>query len=275
MIYLKAIDNLIGDKMKYYVVDAFTDTIFKGNPAGVCLIPEFPDASLLQNIAYENNLSETAFVVNRGDYYELRWFTPESEIDLCGHATLASAFVVANFVNKNASIMNFQTMSGILTVIKYNDLYEMNFPLRDPTPIAITDLMKQAVGVPVLEAHLSRDMILLLENEQQVQNLSPNFSLIGELPDCFGLVVTAQGDTADFVSRYFAPNASIPEDPVTGSSHSSLIPFWSKRLNKSKMTARQLSQRGGTLLCEDCGDRVKISGNAVLYSEGDIKLNMN
>ncbi len=261
--------------MKYYVVDAFTDTIFKGNPAGVCLIPEFPDASLLQNIAYENNLSETAFVVNRGDYYELRWFTPESEIDLCGHATLASAFVVANFVNKNASIMNFQTMSGILTVIKYNDLYEMNFPLRDPTPIAITDLMKQAVGVPVLEAHLSRDMILLLENEQQVQNLSPNFSLIGELPDCFGLVVTAQGDTADFVSRYFAPNASIPEDPVTGSSHSSLIPFWSKRLNKSKMTARQLSQRGGTLLCEDCGDRVKISGNAVLYSEGDIKLNMN
>lgn len=258
--------------MKYYVIDAFTDTLFKGNPAGVCLVDEFPEESLMKNIAYENNLSETAFVVKRKNHYDLRWFTPESEIDLCGHATLASAFVIANFVDKSSFVMHFHTMSGILTVTKNNDYYEMDFPTRMPTPIPITPLMNQAIGVAILEAHISRDIILLLKNEQQVKDLLPSFSLINQIPDCFGLVVTAKGDSADFVSRYFVPHAGIPEDPVTGSSHSSLIPFWSKRLDKDKMTAKQLSKRGGTLLCEYCGDRVKISGKAILYSEGDIKI---
>lgn len=258
--------------MKYYVVDAFADKLFSGNQAGVCLLDEWPCDETMQNIAAENNLSETAFVVKRQNHYDLRWFTPTIEIDLCGHATLASAFVVANFLDSGISDMDFHTKSGVLSVKKIDELFEMDFPSRKPEKIEVTPQMEKAIGAPVLEAHMSRDMLLLLENEVQVKNLHPNLSAVAALSDCVGVIVTAKGDSADFVSRFFAPNVGVPEDPVTGSAHSTLIPFWSERLGKDKMNARQLSKRGGTLYCKNCGDRVKISGNAVLYLQGEIIL---
>lgn len=236
----------------------------------MCLLDEWLDDALMQSIAFENNLSETAFVVKHENYYDLRWFTTEAEIDLCGHATLASAFIISSFVDKNADNMDFHTMSGVLSVKKIGELYEMDFPARKPKPIQITSLMGQAIGVPVLEAHLSRDMLLLLDNEQRVRDIKPDMGLIAKLPDCLGLIVTAKSGEADFVSRFFVPNDGIPEDPVTGSTHSTLIPFWSERLQKDKMTAKQLSRRGGTLFCENCGERVKIAGKAVLYLQGEI-----
>lgn len=257
--------------MKYYIVDAFTDKLFKGNQAGVCLLDEWLDDETMQNIASENNLAETAFVVKRDDYYDLRWFTPKTEIDLCGHATLASAFIISNFVDDSAEKIDFHTMSGELSVEKKNDLFEMNFPARMPAPIPITQLMEQSIGVSVQEAYLSRDMLLLIDSEQQVKNLNPDLSLVSKLPDCFALIVTARGERADFVSRFFAPNAGIPEDPVTGSSHCTLIPFWAQRLKKEKMAAKQLSKRGGTLYCEYRNDRVIIAGKAALYLQGDIR----
>jgi PhzF family phenazine biosynthesis protein len=258
--------------MKYYIVDAFADELFKGNQAGVCILEKWIDADLMQNIAAENNLAETAFVVKSGDHYDLRWFTPEIEIDLCGHGTLASAFVVSNFVDKGAVCMDFHTKSGVLSVCRKDDLYEMDFPSRKPEPIAVTPLMAEAVGTAVLEAHISRDVLLLVGSEQEVRNLKPRFDLIEQIPDCFGLIVTAKGESVDFVSRFFTPNAGILEDPVTGSTHSTLIPFWAERLHKDEMVARQLSERGGTLLCGNCGERVKISGKAVLFLEGEIKI---
>lgn len=257
--------------MKYYIVDAFADELFRGNQAGVCLLDEWLDDEIMQSIASENNLAETAFVVKRNDYYDLRWFTPETEIDLCGHATLASAFVISNFVDDSMVKMDFHTMSGKLTVEKKADLFEMDFPARMPVPIQVTQLMEQSIGIPVREAHLSRDMLLLVDSEQQVKDLQPDLSLVSKLPGCFALIVTAKGEQADFVSRFFVPNAGIPEDPVTGSSHSTLIPFWAQKLKKEKMIAKQLSKRGGTLYCEYKKDRVMISGKAILYLEGDIR----
>ncbi|WP_099468653.1 PhzF family phenazine biosynthesis protein [Konateibacter massiliensis] len=258
--------------MKYYIIDAFTDELFKGNQAGVCLLDEWLDDDIMQSIASENNLAETAFVVKRKDYYDLRWFSPETEIDLCGHATLAAAFVISNFIDNSAVKMVFHTMSGILSVEKKVDLFEMDFPARMPIPISVTQLMEQAIGVPVQEAHLSRDMLVLVDSEKQVRDLQPDLSLISKLPDCFALIVTAKGKEVDFVSRFFAPNAGIPEDPVTGSSHSTLIPFWAQKLKKEKMVAKQLSKRGGTLYCEYQNDRVIIAGKATLYLQGNIRI---
>ena len=256
--------------MKYYVVDAFTDELFKGNQAGVCLLDGWLDDALMQNIAFENNLSETAFVVKRAGHYDLRWFTPALEVDLCGHATLASAYVIFNFVEHGVSEVRFETRSGSLVVKKAGDLLEMDFPSRMPSPEVLTGEMCKAIGAPALEAHLSRDLVLLLENEQQVRELTPDFELIKRL-GYFSVVVTAKGDEVDFVSRFFIPGAGINEDPVTGSAHCSLIPFWAGRLGKSTMVARQLSARGGTLYCENVnGQRVKIAGHAVLYLRGEI-----
>lgn len=258
--------------LRYYIVDAFTDEVFKGNQAGVCLLDEWISSETMQNIASENNLAETAFVVKRKDYYDLRWFTPATEIDLCGHATLASAFIITSYVDQSIKKLDFHTMSGILSVEKKDDLFEMDFPARMPVPIPVTQLMEQAIGLPVKEAHLSRDMLLLIDSEQQVRDLQPDLNLVSKLPDCFGLIVTAKGDKTDFVSRFFAPNAGISEDPVTGSSHSTLIPFWAQKLNKEKMIAKQLSKRSGTLYLEYHRDRVRISGKAALFLQGDIKV---
>ena len=258
--------------MKYFIVDAFTDHHFSGNPAGICLLEEPIADEIMQNIASENNLAETAFILKQGDEYNLRWFTPEQEFDLCGHATLASAYVLFQFVDKNAEHLIFSTQSGILEVTRNGRLLEMDFPSRPPKQIQVIDLMADALGVPVMEAHLSRDMILVLQTEKDVYEAVPDLDIVSKIPDCVNLIITAQGKEADFVSRYFTPGISIPEDPVTGSAHSSLIPFWAKRLGKEKLTAHQLSKRGGILYCQDKGDRVKISGNAILYLAGEIYL---
>lgn len=257
-------------KCKYYIVDAFTDTVFKGNQAGVCLAENRLETATMQNIAAENNLSETAFIMKREGFYDLRWFTPEVEMDLCGHATLASAFVITNFIDNNSKDIRFETMSGTLKVRREEDLYIMDFPVRKPKPIRVTPQMEKAIGVPILEAHISRDMLLLVDNEQAVNDLAPNYELLKRIEDCFAIIVTSKGDRVDFVSRFFAPNVGVPEDPVTGSAHSTLIPFWAERLEKNKLTAKQLSKRGGTLFCEHCGDRVKIAGKATLYLSGTI-----
>ena len=261
-----------GEKMKYYVVDAFTDEVFKGNPAGVCLPDQELDAEMMQNIATENNLSETAFVFPAGSGYNLRWFSPETEIDLCGHATLASAFVLRRFVDTGADRIDFFTKSGSLSVEYQDGLYELDFPSRPPARIENIPVHAEAVGCAIMEAHNSRDLLLLVESEAAVKTLVPNYEKIRSFTDNLGIIVTAKGDEADFVSRFFVPAAGIPEDPVTGSAHCTLIPFWAERLGKETMTARQLSARGGTLYCRDCGERVKIAGHAVLYLEGVINI---
>ncbi len=281
--------------MKYYVADAFVDVPFTGNPAGVCVLDEWLPDSLLQAIATQNNLSETAFLVKNGVYegglwtrapraeaaengggayaahYGLRWFTPEMEIDLCGHATLASAFILNRFVEQEAAEVRFSTLSGGLSVARRGDLFEMDFPAKPMRRVAITQRMEKAVGEFALEAHIDRDLVLLLENEAAVARCEPNQTLVREL-GYFALCVTAKGEGCDFVSRFFAPEAGIFEDPVTGSSHSELIPFWASRLGKAELTAKQLSRRGGTLYCRDCGRRVKIAGKARLYLEGEISV---
>jgi len=257
--------------MKYYIVDAFTDELFKGNPAGVCILENELEILTMQKIAAENNLSETAFALKQEGYYNLRWFTPKKEINLCGHATLGTAFIIANFVDKNAVEFRFETKSGTLTVDKKDDLYIMDFPANKPQKTKITQQMEKAISASVCEAYISRDLMLLLENEQQIRNLIIDFNLIKEIAD-HAVIVTAKGDSVDFVSRVFAPNMGIDEDPVTGSTHTTLIPFWSERLNKNKMTAMQLSERGGMIHCEDCGNRVKMAGKAVLYLQGELFL---
>ena len=258
--------------MQYFVVDAFTDKLFTGNPAGVCLVDGCLDSGTMQSIAAENNLAETAFIVKQEGHYGLRWFTPVAEVDLCGHATLASAYVIYNFVDKDAQSVRFETKSGLLTVARKEGLYEMDFPARMPERIEITSRITQAAGLPVLEAHSSRDLLLLMENEQLIRDFIPNFELLKQIEGYLGIIITAPGDSVDFVSRFFAPAVGVPEDPVTGSAHSTLIPFWAQRLGKDKMVAKQLSHRGRTLFCENRGDRVKIAGKAVLYLRGEIRV---
>lgn len=256
--------------MKYYVVDVFTEERFHGNPAGVCLLNEWLPVERMQSIAYENNLSETAFLVKRDGYYDLRWFTPEVEIDLCGHATLGSAYVLMNYVDTDMNKVDFHTMCGVLTVTRKEDLYIMDFPSRPPIPCQKPELLEEALGVSVLETHMARDLLVLLEDEKTIRELKPDFKKLLEIKNVFGFIVTAKGESCDFVSRFFVPAAGVPEDPVTGSTHTTLIPFWSKRLGKNELLARQLSQRGGTLQCKDMGERVEISGTAVTHLIGEI-----
>ncbi|MHC6179709.1 PhzF family phenazine biosynthesis protein [Clostridium sp. JNZ X4-2] len=257
--------------MEYYVVDAFADEIFKGNPAGVCVLDKWINDDTMQKIAGENNLSETAFVVKNGNNYDLRWFTPKAEIDLCGHATLGTAYVISNYVDVGIEEMLFNTASGILKVKRRGDLYEMDLPLREPERIELSKgVISEIIGVEPVELYLSRDLFVVLKTEEQVQKLAPNFSRMKKLDKGLGVIVTARGIDVDFVSRCFYPKLGVNEDPVTGSAHSNLVPFWWKRLNKSVMIAKQLSERGGTLYCEIAGRRVKVSGKAVPYMKGSI-----
>ncbi|MED4804321.1 PhzF family phenazine biosynthesis protein [Bacillus atrophaeus] len=258
--------------MKYYVVDAFAENLFEGNPAGVCIMKEWIPDELMQQIAAENNLSETAFAVKEGENYRLRWFTPADEIDLCGHATLATAYVIANFYESNVEEIKFQTISGELVVVKKGELYEMDFPSRMPKEISLTEEMVEALGVKPVEVHLGRDLIFVLEKEEDVLNASPDFSKLKELPDGLGVSITARSEKYDFVSRAFFPKLNVNEDPVCGSAHCNFIPYWAKNLSKNEMVARQLSKRGGKLYCKFEGDRVKISGSAVLYSIADLQI---
>jgi predicted PhzF superfamily epimerase YddE/YHI9 len=194
------------------------------------------------------------------------------EVDLCGHATLATAYILSNIVNQSLEEMNFHTASGILKVIKKGDLFELDFPSRPPLPVSFSPMVEQAIRMPVVEALLARDLFVVVESEQKVRDLEIDEAILNSIPDLYGLVITTTGETADFVSRYFTPNCYPPEDPVCGSSHSALIPYWAARLGKDTLVAKTLSKRGGTLYCQNCGDRVKISGKGVLYLEGEIRI---
>lgn len=256
--------------MKYYVVDAFTDVVFHGNPAGVCVLDEWLPDDIMQNIAAENNLSETAFVVKRSGYYDLRWFTPKVEVDLCGHATLGTSYVVSHFIEPGTEKIEFHTNSGTLTIACEGERFVMDFPTRIPQPIPLPEHLEDILGAKPLETLLSRDLLVLLESEEQVRNLQPDFDAMMKLPRGEGVIVTAKGRKTDFVSRCFYPKFGIREDPVTGSAHCNLIPYWAKKLNLTKMTAAQVSPRGGLLGCELCGERVKVGGKAALYLTGEI-----
>lgn len=259
--------------MKYYIVDAFSDKIFKGNPAAVCVMNQWPSDETMQLIARENNLSETAFSVKEKDgLYKLRWFTPAAEIDLCGHATLATAFIIDKFIEPIDGKLCFSTMSGILEVSKNEDLYEMDFPSRIPERIEITSEMEAAIGIVPTAAYLSRDLLLILEKEDDVKNLNPDFEKLKALKEGLVCIVTSEGKTSDIAVRTFCPKLNVNEDPVCGSAHCSLIPFWSERLGKERIHSKQYSRREGELYCKNIGERVIIAGKAVLYAQGEINV---
>jgi PhzF family phenazine biosynthesis protein len=256
--------------MKYFVVDAFAEKVFEGNPAGVCIMNDWISDELMQKIAIENNLSETAFAVKESNEYGLRWFTPGGEINLCGHATLATAFIIMNYYEKQVEKVQFDTISGELTVNRKDELYELDFPSVPSEEILITEQMIDALGIVPKETYLNRDLVFVLNSEEEVRNVSPDFAKLEKLPVGLGVCVTSRGSECDFVSRAFFPKLKVNEDPVTGSLHCSLVPFWAKILDKNEMVARQISSRGGTLYCKHEETRVKMAGKAVLYSEAEL-----
>ena len=269
--------------MEYHVIDVFTDKLFSGNPAGVCLLESWLSDNTLQNIAAENNLSETAFLVKQNGYYDLRWFTPALEIDLCGHATLASGFVLFEGIEKAADEIKFKTMSGVMAVsrdrgeARENGLLYLDFPSWPVTLCPSYQTFSKAFGVEPSAVYKAMDFLVLVENEEILRGIEPDITTLKEIKteagidnDSFGIIITARGSDCDFVSRFFAPNAGVAEDPVTGRAHCSLIPFWSAALGKSEMIAKQLSKRGGVIFCENRGERVRIGGRAVRYLSGEI-----
>jgi PhzF family phenazine biosynthesis protein len=261
-------------KLKIFQIDAFTDTVFSGNPAAVCIMDNWLDARLMQQIASENNLAETAFVVKNNNRYDIRWFTPEIEVDLCGHATLASAFVLFNHYIEDVDTINFySSRSGALTVEKGDDGYlVMDFPVDVLTEVDSISALNKALGIiPKHTLKGKTDYLLICENQKEIENIKPVFFQLDKI-EARGVIVSAKGNDVDFVSRFFAPQSGIPEDPVTGSAHTTLTPYWSKELSKDKLFAKQLSQRGGELNCEDLGERIKISGKAVSYLIGEIEI---
>jgi len=254
-----------------YQVDAFTTQRFRGNPAAVVVLTSWLPDGVMQEIAAENNLAETAFVIPGGDPTPLRWFTPTFEIDLCGHATLATAHVLFRHHFPQAERFAFQTKSGILTVRRDGDRLSMDFPSRPGTPVSVNDALTGALGAKPQEALLARDLLAVFETEEQVRALKPDFQRVAQL-EAMAVIASAPGESVDFVSRFFAPKAGINEDPVTGSSHCTLIPYWAGRLGKKILEARQISPRGGDLRCELRGDRVVIGGAAVEYLRGEIQV---
>lgn len=255
-----------------YQVDAFTMGPFSGNPAAVCPLDAWFGDDTMQNIAAENNLAETAFIVASEKGYDLRWFTPAIEVDLCGHATLAAGYVVLNHLQPDLDSVSFETMSGELIVTRDGDRLSMDFPARAPTPVAVSQELSDALGQAPMEVHHSRDVLAVYDDEASVRGLSPDQAKLLALEEGLGVIVTAKGNEADFVSRFFVPKAGIAEDPVTGSAHCTLVPFWAERLGKSRLVARQVSPRGGELHCEHRGDRVIMSGQCVLFLTGSIHL---
>ena len=251
--------------MKQYVVDAFTDSVFHGNQAAVCVLESWPAEELMMNITRENNFSETAFTVREGDKWHLRWFTPGGEIDLCGHATLATAFVLLNGFEKDAKRVVFTTLSGDLTVERRGELLEMEFPAYELRRVAVTDAMADALGVRPKEAYLARDLLCVLDDEQTVRALTPDLEKIKTI-DGLLVHVTARGRDADCVSRSFAPKLAVAEDPVCGSGHCHIIPYWADTLGRDELVAYQASKRGGTLYCRREGDKIFMAGKAALYS---------
>ena len=256
--------------IRLFQIDAFTDRRFAGNPAAVCPLEEWLDDTVLQAIAAENNLSETAFFVPAGDRFALRWFTPAQEVDLCGHATLASAFVVLRYLQPGRDEVTFSSHSGLLTVSRDGDRLRMDFPAWEAKECAAPAALLTGLGQPPVKVLRTRDYLAIYAAESDVGELLPDMQQLITVDA--SVIVTAPGNSVDFVSRFFAPKAGIPEDPVTGSAHCTLVPYWSRRLGKTALHARQLSHRGGELFCEQRGDRVWIAGHAVTYLEGTIEI---
>jgi len=253
-----------------YQVDAFASRVFAGNPAAICPLEQWLPDEQMQAIAAENNLSETAFFVRNGETYDLRWFTPKVEIDLCGHATLASAFIILTQLAPGDSV-RFQTKSGMLAVSREGELFTLDFPARPPSECKVDPGLVAALGGKPELILGARDYLAVYGSEDEVRRLEPNMEALKKI-DRFAVIVTAPGKDVDFVSRFFAPAKGVPEDPVTGSAHCTMIPYWSKRLGKTKLHAHQVSPRGGELWCEDRGERVRMSGKAVRFLEGRIYL---
>jgi PhzF family phenazine biosynthesis protein len=257
-------------RVPIYQVDAFTSRLFGGNPAAVCPLDRFLEDAVLQAIAAENNLAETAFIVpiEPGNYH-LRWFTPAVEVPLCGHATLAAAYVISHQLDTARGHVRFQTLSGELTVTRDGDLFTLDFPVRPATPSEPRPDLVAALGATPEALFTGAFEMAVFSTEGEIRALQPDMRALKAIPH-FALIATAPGDEVDFVSRFFAPGAGIDEDPVTGSAHCMLAPYWAERLGKSKLTARQISPRGGDLWCETKGDRVLIAGHGVMYLEGTI-----
>ncbi len=253
-----------------YQVDAFSSRVFEGNPAAICPLEAWLPDPTMQAIAAENNLAETAFFVREGDRYRLRWFTPKVEVDLCGHATLASAFILFTRLTPSEEVVRFITRSGELIVRREGELLSMDFPSRPPADCPPNPKLIEALGGRPEAVLAARDYLVVYKTEAEVRALTPDMRLLTEI-DRFATIVTAPGGDCDFVSRFFAPSKGVPEDPVTGSAHCTLIPYWARRLGKTKLFARQVSERGGELWCQDRGERVSIAGSAVCYLEGTIQ----
>lgn len=259
-------------KLKLYQVDAFTDTVFAGNPAAVCPLEKWIPDVTMQNIAIENNLAETAFFVNENGKYHIRWFTPKVEVDLCGHATLAAAYVLFQYENFKGSEISFNSKSGILTVTKEGDFLTMDFPTDTLEEVQLFPGLIEGFNIKPIKAFKGKtDYMLVYDNEEQVKKLAPDMRVVAMIV-ARGIIVTAPGNKVDFVSRFFAPQINIPEDPVTGSAHTTLIPYWSNILNKKEMDAMQVSNRTGRLKCKYLGERVKIGGFAKTYLIGNIDI---
>jgi predicted PhzF superfamily epimerase YddE/YHI9 len=259
-------------KIPIFQVDAFTSKPFGGNPAAVCPMQVWPSAKVMQQIAAENNLSETAFIVGGGGKFRIRWFTPVAEVDLCGHATLAAAYVVLNHMDKERKSVKFLSdKNGMLGVSRAGDMLAMDFPSLPAKPCHPPEMLLTALGKAPIATLEERDYLAVYETEAQVRALKPNLAALRKL-DKQGVIVTAKGDKADFVSRYFVPKLGINEDPVTGSTHCTLVPFWAGLLGKTRLTAQQVSKRGGDLMCMAKGKRVYIAGHAVLYMRGAVEI---
>ncbi len=258
-------------ELSLYQIDAFASELFKGNPAAVCPLDKWLPDEIMQSIAAENNLSETAFFVPKGSGFHIRWFTPTSEVDLCGHATLASSFVIFNIIGYDQNIIEFESKSGLLKVIKDNDNLILDFPAQPPTPCDTPQEIINALNITPIECLKSEDFIAVLNDESDVQNVEPDFEELKKL-GLRGVIITAQSKKYDFIARCFFPGVGITEDPVTGSAYTQLAPYWATKLGKDIFNAKQLSARGGELTCELFDDRVLISGKAVKYLEGKINV---
>lgn len=257
--------------MRQYIVDAFAERVFEGNPAAVCVLERWPGEELMMSITRENNLSETAFAVPEGDGWRLRWFTPGGEIDLCGHATLAAAYVIGRFIDPEVEEIRFYTLSGLLTVRRRGELLEMEFPAYQLKRLEVTDEIADALGVRPAEVWRARDLLCVMEREEDVLAMSPDMEKLKKLKGAL-MQVTARGSQYDCVSRTFAPKMGIPEDPVCGSGHCHIVPYWADRLGKTELVARQASPRGGTLYCRLEGDRVILAGRAALYATAELMI---
>ena len=259
-------------KLSLYQIDAFANKVFEGNPAAVIPLEDWLPAKTMQLIASENNLSETAFFCPSDNNYEIRWFTPNGEIELCGHATLASAYVLFNILNYKREQIEFNSLSGKLTVKKVNDLFRLDFPSQNPIKCKMPRLLSEGLGRESNNCYKNEDYLVVFETENEIANINPDFNKL-KILDSRGVIITAPGLNYDFVSRAFFPKYGVLEDPVTGSAHTKLIPYWAEKLGRSKLIAKQVSKRGGELFCENDKNRVYISGHAKLYMKGEIEIN--